>query len=91
MKRFFLLYYLGLVGILMIVVLIVTLTGCDESKPKAVAALVAPGGGVVTLMPEAVVIASELPGRTAADVRALVDGVILKRLFAEGSDELQRN
>jgi len=46
--------------------------------------------GVVTIAPAAVTLTRELPGRTSpfrvAEVRARVNGIVLKRLFAEGSD-----
>jgi membrane fusion protein (multidrug efflux system) len=46
--------------------------------------------GVVTVHPEPVERTTELPGRTSAvltsDVRPQVSGVILKRLFTEGSE-----
>jgi membrane fusion protein (multidrug efflux system) len=46
--------------------------------------------GVVTLSPTAVTLTKELPGRTSAfrvaEVRARVNGIVLKRLFAEGTD-----
>ncbi len=46
--------------------------------------------GVVTLQPTAVTLTRELPGRTSpfriAEVRARVNGIVLKRLFTEGSD-----
>ncbi|HSB99492.1 MAG TPA: efflux RND transporter periplasmic adaptor subunit [Burkholderiaceae bacterium] len=46
--------------------------------------------GVVTVQPRAVVLSTELPGRIEplriAQVRARVNGVVLKRLFVEGSD-----
>ncbi len=46
--------------------------------------------GVVTVQPESVAVQSELPGRVSAlrvaQVRARVNGVVLKRLFREGSD-----
>lgn len=46
--------------------------------------------GVVTLAPTAVTLTKELPGRTSAfrvaEVRARVNGIVQKRLFAEGSD-----
>jgi membrane fusion protein (multidrug efflux system) len=46
--------------------------------------------GVVTLQPERVVLTTELPGRTSpyriAEVRPQVNGVILQRMFVEGSD-----
>src|SRR3546814_17058851 len=51
-----------------------------------------PEVGVVTVRAEAVVISSELPGRTSAsetsDVRQQVNGLILQRLFPAG-DQLQ--
>ena len=50
----------------------------------------APLVGVVTLQPQAYTLTSELPGRTTAfrvaEVRPQVNGIILKRLFKEGSD-----
>lgn len=46
--------------------------------------------GVVTVQPQAVALQTELPGRVSAvriaQVRARVNGVVLKRLFREGSD-----
>ncbi|MDB5987214.1 MAG: efflux system, rane fusion protein CmeA [Nevskia sp.] len=49
-----------------------------------------PEVGVVTLRPQAVTITTDLPGRTTAyriaEVRPQVSGVILKRLFIEGSE-----
>lgn len=46
--------------------------------------------GVVTISPQTIEIFTELPGRTSAlrvaEVRPQVSGVILKRLFTEGSD-----
>ncbi len=46
--------------------------------------------GVVTLAPTSVTLTKELPGRTSAfrvaEVRARVNGIVLKRLFTEGSD-----
>lgn len=49
-----------------------------------------PEVGVVTLAPRAVQLTTELPGRTAAfriaEVRPQVEGIILKRLFTEGSE-----
>ncbi|KVT79981.1 hemolysin D [Burkholderia territorii] len=49
-----------------------------------------PEVGVVTVQPQAVPIFSELPGRTSAflvaQVRARVDGIVLRREFTEGTD-----
>jgi membrane fusion protein (multidrug efflux system) len=46
--------------------------------------------GVVTLSPTAVTLTRELPGRTSAfrvaEVRARVNGIVLKRSFVEGSE-----
>ncbi|MFP3500467.1 biotin/lipoyl-binding protein, partial [Pseudomonas sp. SIMBA_059] len=50
----------------------------------------APQVGVVTIQPQAFTLTSELPGRTSAyrvaEVRPQVNGIILKRLFKEGSE-----
>ncbi|MEO8546720.1 MAG: efflux RND transporter periplasmic adaptor subunit, partial [Burkholderiaceae bacterium] len=46
--------------------------------------------GVVTVQPQSVALQTELPGRVSAvrvaQVRARINGVVLKRLFREGSD-----
>ncbi len=46
--------------------------------------------GVVEIRPQRVPLTTELPGRTSAvrvaEVRARVDGIVLKRLYREGSD-----
>lgn len=66
----------------------VLLAGCD-GKPKAPAAP-PPVVGVLTLHAEPVMRTTELPGRVnatlMADVRPQVNGVLLKRLFTEGSE-----
>ncbi|MBB6209393.1 efflux RND transporter periplasmic adaptor subunit [Novispirillum itersonii] len=70
------------------------LAACDEA-PKQQAA--APGGGmppvevaVITATPSNVPVTTDLPGRTTAfrvaEVRPQVSGIVLKRLFEEGSD-----
>ncbi|MFF7707095.1 efflux RND transporter periplasmic adaptor subunit [Pseudomonas sp. NPDC007930] len=65
------------------------LSGCNKEQ-AAPAAAPTPQVGVVTLQPRTVNLSSDLPGRTsayrAAEVRPQVDGIILKRLFKEGSD-----
>ncbi len=68
-------------------------TGCDNTDAVAQGS---PQGrpptevGVVTLQPQSVDIATELPGRTTAarlaEVRPQVNGIILKRLFTEGAE-----
>jgi membrane fusion protein (multidrug efflux system) len=46
--------------------------------------------GVVTIAPAPVTLTQDLPGRISAfrvaEVRARVNGIVLKRLFTEGSD-----
>lgn len=65
------------------------LAACNR-KPAAQAPPAPAEVGVVTLAPTAVTLTRELPGRTSAyrvaEVRARVNGIVLKRLFAEGSD-----
>ncbi len=67
------------------------LSGCKKNAaPAGPAALPPPEVGVVTLAAERVEITTELPGRTAAlrvaEVRPQVSGIILKRLFTEGTE-----
>lgn len=64
------------------------LAGCDrqqQSPPPSV-----PEVAVVTISTQPVVLTTELPGRTSpyrvAEIRPQVSGLILKRLFTEGSD-----
>jgi len=66
-----------------------SLTGC--SKPKSAPPPSAPPEvGIVVVKPEKVSLTTELSGRTTpqmiAEVRPQVGGIILKRLFTEGSD-----
>jgi membrane fusion protein (multidrug efflux system) len=67
---------------------LVLLAGCEHKAPPA--APPPPKVSVVTVQAQAVPITTELPGRVAgyryADVRPQVNGIILKRLFVEGSD-----
>ncbi|MGG5290682.1 efflux RND transporter periplasmic adaptor subunit [Pseudomonas shirazensis] len=71
------------------VALATLLSGCSK-KEEAAPAPQTPQVGVVTLQPQAFTLTSELPGRTTAfrvaEVRPQVNGIILKRLFKEGSD-----
>ncbi|CAG9175710.1 efflux RND transporter periplasmic adaptor subunit [Cupriavidus pinatubonensis] len=68
-----------------------TLAGCGGKKEAA--APPPPQVSVVTLKTEAVTLDTSLPGRTTAyriaEVRPQVDGIILRRLFKEGSDVTQ--
>ncbi|EIK98128.1 RND family efflux transporter MFP subunit [Pseudomonas sp. M47T1] len=70
------------------VALATLLSGCK--KEEAAPAPQTPQVGVVTLQPQAFTLTNELPGRTTAfrvaEVRPQVNGIILKRLFTEGSD-----
>jgi membrane fusion protein (multidrug efflux system) len=65
------------------------MAGCNR-KPATPAAAPPPQVGVITVHPEPVESTTDLPGRTSAvltaDVRPQVSGVILKRLFTEGSE-----
>jgi membrane fusion protein (multidrug efflux system) len=71
-----------------VVLAVVLLTGCEHKSPPP--APPPPKVSVVTVQAQAVPITTELPGRVAgyrtADVRPQVNGIILKRLFVEGSD-----
>jgi membrane fusion protein (multidrug efflux system) len=64
------------------------LTGCGHQGPPP--APPAPRVTVMTVQAQAVPITTELPGRVTAyrtaDVRPQVNGIILKRLFVEGSE-----
>jgi membrane fusion protein (multidrug efflux system) len=64
------------------------LSGCDKQQPAPPAQ--PPQVGVVTLQSRSVSLTSDLPGRTnayrVAEVRPQVDGIVLKRLFKEGSE-----
>jgi membrane fusion protein, multidrug efflux system len=70
------------------------LAGCGDKLPSAQAQGTGtpppPEVAVVTIAPERIVIATELPGRLestrVAQVRARVPGIVLKRVFREGSD-----
>ena len=71
----------------------VALSGCgksDQSDASDVARTSVHEVGVITLTPQRVVITEELPGRTTAfrisDVRPQVNGIIIKRMFTEGSE-----
>jgi len=71
------------------ILLAVTLGACTSAKAPA-SAPKAPQVSVVTVHRGSVPVTTELPGRTSAylvaQVRARVDGIVLKRDFVEGSD-----
>ena len=63
--------------------------GCDRST-QSQGPPPAPEVSAVTVQPQKIMLTTELPGRTAAfriaEIRPQVNGLILKRLFVEGSD-----
>ena len=65
------------------------LTACGR-QPKAAVSKTVPEVATVTVTPKSVLLTTELPGRTVpyliAEIRPQVSGLILKRLFTEGSD-----
>jgi membrane fusion protein (multidrug efflux system) len=67
---------------------LVLVSGCSKKQTPPAAAL--PQVGVITVHTQPVARITDLPGRTSAvltsEIRPQVSGVILKRLFAEGSD-----
>lgn len=67
---------------------ITMLAGCDTGPEPPKPAM--PEVAVVVVQPQPVTINSDLPGRVVAhriaEVRARVDGIVLKREFTEGSD-----
>jgi membrane fusion protein (multidrug efflux system) len=77
----------GLTAAAAMLAMILILSGCGQktSGPPPV-----PEVAVVTIQTKPVVLTTELPGRTSADlvaeVRPQVSGIIQKRLFTEGSD-----
>jgi membrane fusion protein (multidrug efflux system) len=68
----------------------VALSGCGKTDKPSASATPVQEVGIVTLAPQRVAISEELPGRTTAfrisDVRPQVNGIILKRMFTEGSE-----
>ena len=63
--------------------------GCDR-RPQSPPPPPVPEVATVTVQPQQIVLTAELPGRTSAyriaEIRPQVNGLILKRLFTEGSD-----
>jgi membrane fusion protein (multidrug efflux system) len=68
----------------------VVLQGCDRQQNAAPQAAPVPEVATVTVEPERIVLSTVLPGRTCAygiaEIRPQVNGLVQKRLFAEGSD-----
>ena len=65
------------------------MTGCDR-RPQSPSPPPVPTVATLTLQPRKVTLTTELPGRTSAfrvaELRPQVSGLLLKRLFTEGSD-----
>ena len=79
--------------IVAIVPMLLSLAGCGEKNAVAQtpgAGMPPPEVSVVTVAPERIVMTTELPGRIeatrVAQVRARVPGIVLKRVFREGSE-----
>ncbi|MEP6505339.1 MAG: efflux RND transporter periplasmic adaptor subunit [Betaproteobacteria bacterium] len=77
-------------GSTVVLAALLALAGCGDKPAAGGAAPPPPEVGVVTVAPRALAVPTELPGRIeaarVAQVRARVTGIVLKRLFAEGSD-----
>jgi membrane fusion protein (multidrug efflux system) len=73
---------------MMVSAALLALAGCG--RQPAPFAMPPPEVGVVTITPESVALTTQLPGRIdpvrVAQVRARVDGIVLRRDFHEGSD-----
>ncbi|HDZ24320.1 MAG TPA: efflux RND transporter periplasmic adaptor subunit, partial [Desulfobacteraceae bacterium] len=74
--------------VLMVLLGILLLAGCERQKQAPPSPV--PEVSTVTVKTQKVMLTTELPGRTSAyriaEIRPQVNGLILKRLFTEGSD-----
>jgi len=74
---------------LMVILVCLILAGCERPQAAAPKSSV-PEVAVITVRLQQVLLTTELPGRTSpyliAEIRPQVSGLILKRLFKEGSD-----
>jgi len=81
---------LGLATALAILLILLTVGGCENSQSKETTAPPIPEVATVTIEPRSVELTTELPGRTSAylvsEIRPRVNGIIEKRLFREGAD-----
>uniref|UniRef100_A0A7C3Z4H5 Efflux RND transporter periplasmic adaptor subunit n=1 Tax=Desulfobacca acetoxidans TaxID=60893 RepID=A0A7C3Z4H5_9BACT len=70
--------------------LLMALEGCGSGQGQPAGPPPVPEVATVTMQPQQVELATELPGRTSpylvAEIRPQVNGIIKKRLFQEGSD-----
>lgn len=68
----------------------IIISGCGPRDKEGAQPMGPPEVGVVTMKPERAVLTNDLPGRTSAyrvaEIRPQVNGLILKRVFEEGSD-----
>jgi membrane fusion protein, multidrug efflux system len=75
---------------LLLAVAVLAVAAACGGQPPAATAVAPVEVGVVTLAPSEVTLTRELPGRTSAfrvaEVRARVNGIVLRKLFVEGSD-----
>src|SRR6188768_1165488 len=66
------------------------LAGCDEPVAARASTIFEPEVGVITVSPRRMPMVRELPGRIAptrvADVRAQVSGIVVERLFQQGTE-----
>ncbi|HVU25001.1 MAG TPA: efflux RND transporter periplasmic adaptor subunit [Opitutus sp.] len=73
-----------------IAVVSLSLAGCHKAGPSPATAGRPLEVDVITVKTEPVTLSQELPGRISAfrvaEVRARINGIVLKRLFAEGTD-----
>src|SRR3989337_955349 len=76
-------------GALLLACLAPVLAGCDEPVSAKAATEVVPNVGVITVQSKPRALVRELPGRIAptriADVRPRISGIVVERLFEQGS------
>lgn len=77
--------------LLLITTAILSLAGCNSaSEEQSQIHKTTPEVNVITLKPQTITLNTQLPGRTSAyrvaEVRPQVGGIVIKRLFQEGSD-----
>ncbi|HYI30480.1 MAG TPA: efflux RND transporter periplasmic adaptor subunit [Bradyrhizobium sp.] len=77
-------------GALLLAVVAPLLAGCDEPTSARAATEIVPGVGIVTIQSKPRALVRELPGRIAptrlADVRPRISGIVVERLFQQGSE-----
>lgn len=77
-------------GALLLAGLAPVLAGCDEPVSAKAATEIAPEVGIITVKAKPRAVVRELPGRIAptriADVRPRISGIVVERLFQQGSE-----